>query len=46
MPEGTFLARFADSIRTLCNAVIDMMSVKEHPEAVRELLKRRTQKLN
>jgi len=36
--ETALLARLADSIRTLCNAVTDMMKVKEHPEAVRELL--------
>ena len=42
--ETAALARLADSIRTLCNAVTDMM--KEDPDAVRELLKRRTQKLN
>ena len=42
--ETAALARLADSIRTLCNAVTDMM--KENPKAVGELLKRRTQKLN
>jgi hypothetical protein len=44
--ETAALARPADSIRTLCNAVTDMMNVKEDPDVVRELLKRRTQKLN
>jgi hypothetical protein len=29
------MARFADCIRTLCNAVTDMM--KEEPDEVREL---------
>ena len=42
--ETAALARLADCIRTLRNAVTDMM--KEDPDAVRELLKRRTQKLN
>ena len=42
--ETVALARLADSICTLCNAVTDMM--KEDPDAVRELLKRRTQMLN
>jgi len=44
--EAAVLARLVDSIRTLCNAVTDMMNVKEDPDVVRELLKRRTQKLN
>jgi hypothetical protein len=44
--ETEALARLADSIRTLCNAVTDMMNVKEDPDIVRELLKRRAQKLN
>jgi len=44
--ETAALARLADSIRTLCNAVMDMMKVKEDQETVRELLKRGTQKLN
>ena len=42
--ERAALARLADSIRTLCNAVTDI--VKEDPAAVGELLKGRTQKLN
>src|SRR5262249_51263779 len=42
--ETAALARLADCIRTLCNAVTDMM--KEDPDAVRELLKRQAQKLN
>ena len=37
------LARLGDAIRTLCDAVTDMMS---DPKAVHELLKRRAQKLN
>jgi hypothetical protein len=44
--ETPALARLADSIRTICNAVTDIMKIKEDPEAVRELLKKRTQKLN
>ena len=44
--ETAALARLADSIRTHCNAVTDMMNVKEDSDVVRELLKRRTQKLN
>jgi len=42
--ETEALARLGHTIRTLCNAVTDMM--KEDPEAVRDLLRRRTQKLN
>jgi len=42
--EAQAMARLGDCIRTLCNAVTDMM--KEDPDAVRELLKRRTQMLN
>ena len=41
--ETEALARLADSIRTLCPAVTDMMNVKEDPDIVRELLKRRAQ---
>ena len=39
-------ARLADSIHTLCNAVTDMLKEKDDPQGVREMLKRRTQKLN
>jgi len=42
--ETAALARLGDSIRTLCDAVTDMMN--EEPEAISALLKRRTQKLN
>jgi hypothetical protein len=42
--ETAAIARLGDSIRTLCNAVTDMM--KKDPEAIRDLLKRRAQKLN
>jgi hypothetical protein len=42
--EAQAMARLGDYIRTLCNAVTDMM--KEDPDAVSELLKRRAQKLN
>ena len=43
--EAAVLARLGDSIRTLCDAVTDMMN-EDDPQAARELLKRRTQKMN
>ena len=41
--EAQAMARLGDCIRTHCTAVTDM---KDDPEAIRDLLKRRTQKLN
>ena len=43
--EVAALARLGDAIRTLCDAVTDMMN-EDDPQAVSELLKRRTLKLN
>jgi hypothetical protein len=42
--ETAALARLGDAIRTLCDAVTDVMN--EEPEAISALLKRRAQKLN
>jgi hypothetical protein len=44
--ETAALARLGDSIRTLCNAVTDILKTKDDPDAINALLKRRTQKLN
>jgi hypothetical protein len=44
--ETEALARLADSIRTLCNAVTDIMKEKEHPDAIKALPKKRTQTMN
>jgi hypothetical protein len=44
--ETAALARPGDSIRTLCNAVTDILKTKDDPDAINALLKRRTQKLN
>jgi len=43
--ETAVLARLADSVRTLCNAVTDMMKETD-PDSINSLLKNRTQKLN
>jgi len=44
--ETAVLARLADSIRTLCNAVTDMMIEEDDPDAINALLMKRTQTMN
>src|SRR5262245_13753798 len=44
--ETAVLARLADSIRTLCNAVTDMMIEEDDPDAINALLTKRTQTMN
>jgi hypothetical protein len=44
--EAHPMARLADSICTLCDAVRDILKLKDDPQVVTELLKKRRQKLN